>query len=97
MATSVSATGASTGAVAAVSAVQSRAAAPAATKPASSGEDTVKISATAQEVQQPTSAPVRLLHAQGQSVPQIASKQQITPQAAQSYLGRPAQAPRKSK
>jgi DNA-binding NarL/FixJ family response regulator len=77
--------------------VQSRAAAPAATKPASSGEEAVKISATAQEVQQPTPAQVRWLPAQGQSVPQIASKLQITPQAVQNYLGTPAQAPGKSK
>ena len=93
MVSSVSAGGAS-GIAAAVPVAQSSPAALASTarKPAASGEDTVKISATAQEVQQPTSAQVRLLHAEGQSVPQIASKLQITPQAVQSYLGTPAQA-----
>jgi DNA-binding CsgD family transcriptional regulator len=62
-----------------------------------SGQDTVKISARAQEVEQPTSAQVRLLHAEGQSVVQIASKLDITPHAVQSHLGTPAQAPTKSK
>jgi DNA-binding NarL/FixJ family response regulator len=96
MVSSVSASGAS-GDSAAVQGVQPSAAAPAATKPAASGEDTVKISATAQEVQQPTSAQVRLLHAEGQSVAQIASKLEITPHAVQTYLVTLTQTPTKSK
>lgn len=52
---------------------------------------------TAEEAQHPISAQVRLLHAQGQSVPQIASKLQIRLQALQSCLGTPEQASKKSK
>jgi hypothetical protein len=96
MVSSVSANGASGGSRA-VGGVQPSTAAPAATKPAASGEDTVKISATAQQVQQASSAQVRLSHAEGPSVAQIASKLDITPHAVQSYLVTPAQAPTKSK
>ncbi|MGC2269682.1 MAG: hypothetical protein WA608_23050 [Candidatus Acidiferrales bacterium] len=92
MVTSVSGSGASGGAAA-----QASAPAPVAAKPAAAEEDTVKISAAAQEVKQPTAAQVRLLHAQGESVSQIATKVAITPHAVQSYLGTPAQAPSKSK
>ncbi|MFZ0580059.1 MAG: hypothetical protein WAN72_08945 [Candidatus Acidiferrales bacterium] len=94
MVTSVSGSGASGGAAAVA---QASAPAPVAAKPAAAEEDTVKISAAAQEVKQPTAAQVRLLHAQGESVSQIATKVAITPHAVQSYLGTPAQAPSKSK
>lgn len=94
MVTSVSGSGASGGAAAVA---QASAPAPVAAKPAAAEEDTVKISAAAQEVKQPTAAQVRLLHAQGESVLQIATKVAITPHAVQSYLGTPAQAPSKSK
>ncbi|MGC2002946.1 MAG: hypothetical protein WA658_24035 [Candidatus Acidiferrales bacterium] len=83
MVTSVSGSGASGGAAAVA---QASAPAPVAAKPAA-----------AQEVKQPTAAQVRLLHAQGESVSQIATKVAITPHAVQSYLGTPAQAPSKSK
>lgn len=96
MVTPVSASGTSGGADAGATA-QSSSAAVVAAKPSAPQEDTVKISATAQEVQQPTAAQVRLLHAEGQSVPQIATKLAITPHAVQSYLGTPAQASSKSK
>ncbi|MGA7852217.1 MAG: hypothetical protein WCA15_02755 [Candidatus Acidiferrales bacterium] len=95
MVTSVSGSGASGAAAAAVA--PANVPTPAAAKPAAAQEDTVKISATAQEVQQPTSVRVRLLHAQGQSVPQIATKLAISPGAVQSYLGTPARTPTKSK
>jgi DNA-binding NarL/FixJ family response regulator len=95
MVTSVSGSGASS--AAAVAVAQSSVPAPAATRPAAAEEDTVKISATSEEVQQPTSAQVRLLHAEGQSIPQIAQKLAISPRAVQSYLGTPAQTPTKSK
>ena len=48
-------------------------------------EDTVKISAGAQEVQQVTA--VRLLRNKGQSVPQIATHLKLAANAVQSYLG----------
>lgn len=92
MVTSVSSSGAAAAAV-----EQASVSAPAAAKPAAAQEDTVNISATAQEVQQPTSVRVRLLHAQGQSIPQIATKLAISPSAVQSYLGTPAQTSSKSK
>ncbi|MGC2733412.1 MAG: hypothetical protein WA212_05900 [Candidatus Acidiferrales bacterium] len=95
MVTSVSGSGAS-GAAAAAAVEQASAPAPAA-KSAATQEDTVNISATAQQVQQPTSVRVRLLHAQGQSIPQIATKLAISPSAVQSYLGTPAQSSSKSK
>jgi DNA-binding NarL/FixJ family response regulator len=95
MVTSVSASGAASGAAVAVE--QSSVPAAAAAKPAAAQEDTVKISATAEEVQQPTSVQVRLLHAEGHSIPQIATKLAISPGAVQSYLGTPAQAPTRSK
>lgn len=94
MVTSVAGSGAA-GAAAAVQ--QASVAAPAAAKPAAAQEDTVNISATAEEVQQPTSVRVRLLHAEGQSIPQIASTLAISPGAVQSYLGTPAQTSSKSK
>ena len=62
----------------------------AAAAPAGAGEDTVKISAAAQEVPQPMSVQGRALHNQGKSVPQIASKLSISPTSVQSYLGTPA-------
>jgi len=48
-------------------------------------EDTVKISAGAQEVQQATA--VRLLRNEVQSVPQIATHLKLAANAVQSYLG----------
>ena len=72
--------------------VQPKAAAPAA---ATAAEDTVKISAAAQEVQQPMSVRVRLLRVQGMAIAQIATELAISPSAVQSYLGKPAQAARK--
>jgi DNA-binding NarL/FixJ family response regulator len=95
MVTSVSGSGAS--GAAAVAVEQASVPVAAAAKPAAAQEDTVRISATAQEVQQPTSVRVRLLHAEGQSIPQIAQKLAISPRAVQSYLGTPAQTPAKSK
>jgi hypothetical protein len=77
-------------AVAAATALQAQAK-PAATT--TSAEDSVAISATAQEVQQPTAVQVRLLRNEGQSVQQIATKLQTTQGAVQSYLGKPASAP----
>jgi len=62
----------------------------AAAAPANAGEDTVKISAAAQEVPQPMSVQVRALHNQGKSIPQIASKLAISPSSVESYLGTPA-------
>ena len=62
----------------------------AAAAPANAGEDTVKISAAAQEVPQPISVQVRALHNQGKSIPQIATKLSISPSSVQSYLGTPA-------
>ena len=88
-------TGTSSGAAAA--AAQTNVAAAVAARPAAAEEDTVKISAAAQEVKQPSGTEVRLLHAQGESVAQIATKLAITPHAVQSYLGAPAQTPSKSK
>ncbi|MFZ0522813.1 MAG: hypothetical protein WAL95_17435 [Candidatus Acidiferrales bacterium] len=94
MVTPVSGSGASGGAAAAP---QANGPAPVVVKPAAGEEDTVKISAAAHEVKQPTAAQVRLLHAQGESVSQIATKLAITPHAVQSYLGTPAQTSSKSK
>ncbi len=93
MVTSVSGSGAPSEAAAG----QPSAPAPAAVKPTATQEDTVKISAAAQEVKQPTATQVRLLHAQGEPVSQIATKLAITPHAVQSYLGTPAQTSSKSK
>lgn len=96
MVTSVSGSGAAGGA-AAVAAVQASIQAPVVARPAAAEEDSVKLSAAAQEVKQPTAAQVRLLHAEGESIPQIATKLAITPHAVQSYLGTPAKTPGKSK
>jgi DNA-directed RNA polymerase specialized sigma24 family protein len=95
MVTSVSGSGGS--GAGAVAVEQASVPAAAAAKPAAAQEDTVKISATFEEVQQPTSAQVRLLHAEGQSIPQIATKLAISPGAVQSYLGTPAQTSSRSK
>jgi DNA-binding NarL/FixJ family response regulator len=64
----------------------------AAAPPANVGEDTVKISAAAQEGPKPMSVQVLALHNQGQSVAQIATKLAISPSSVQSYLGTPAAA-----
>jgi DNA-binding NarL/FixJ family response regulator len=82
---------------AAAAAAQSNVAPPAVDKPAATQEDTVNISARAPEVQQPTSEQVRLLHAEGQSIPQIATKLAISPGAVPSYLGTPAPTSSQSK
>jgi hypothetical protein len=94
MVTSVSGSGTSGGAA---PVAQASGPAPVVAKPAAGEEDTVRISAAAQEVKQPTAAQVRLLNAQGDSVSQIATKLAITPHAVQSYLGTPAQTSSKSK
>ena len=94
MVTSVSGSGASGGAAAVP---QANVPAPVVAKPAAGEEDTVKISAAAQEVKQPTAAQVRLLHAQGESVSQIATKLAITPHAVQSYQEPRRKLPAKSK
>jgi DNA-directed RNA polymerase specialized sigma24 family protein len=65
---------------------------PAAATATTAAEDSVTISATAQEVQQPTAVQVRLLRNEGQSVPEIARQLEITQGAVQSYLGAPAAA-----
>jgi DNA-binding NarL/FixJ family response regulator len=95
MVTSVSGSGASVAAAVAVE----QASVPIATaaNPATAQEDTVDISATSEEVQQPTSVQVRLLHAEGQSIPQIATKLAISQGAVQSYLETPAQTSSQSK
>jgi hypothetical protein len=90
MTTAIVGTAASGGAAAAQA--QAKPAAPAATT-TTAAEDSVTISATAQEVQQPTAVQVRLLRNEGQSVPQIATQLEITQGAVQSYLGTPASAP----
>jgi hypothetical protein len=75
MTTAIVGTEASGGAAAAAVQAQAKAAMStisAATTPAAA-EDTVKISAEAQEVQQATAVQVRLLRNEGQSVPQIAT------------------------
>ncbi|MFZ3217260.1 MAG: helix-turn-helix domain-containing protein [Candidatus Acidiferrales bacterium] len=86
--------------VSAITTSSAAAAAPAATAPpkaaatpAPAAEDTVNISATAQEIQQPLSTQVLLLHNQGQSIPQIATQLAISPSAVQSYLGTPPATP----
>lgn len=96
MVTSVSSS-ATSGGAAAEAAAQTNNPAPATAKPAAAEEDTVKISAAAQQIKQPTAAQVRLLHAQGESVSQIATKLGMTPHAVQSYLGTPPHTPTKSK
>jgi hypothetical protein len=53
---------------------------------ATAAEDTVKISAEAQEVQQATAVQVRLLRNEGQFVPQIATQLKLSASAVQSYL-----------
>lgn len=78
-------------AAAAVAQAQPKVAAAAATT-ATAAEDRVTISATAQEVGQPTAVQVRLLRNEGQSVAQIATRLKITASAVQSYLGTPAAA-----
>jgi DNA-binding NarL/FixJ family response regulator len=92
MTTPVSGIAASGGTSASVQIQPKAVAAAPAPRPTSSGEDTVKISAAAQEVKQPTSSQVRLMRAQGESIPQIATKLAITPSAVQSYLGTPQKA-----
>jgi DNA-directed RNA polymerase specialized sigma24 family protein len=92
MTTAIVGTAGSAGAAAAaaVAHVQPKAATPAAaatTSPATAAEDSVTISATAQEVRQPTAAQVRLLRNEGQSVPQIATKLKISASEVQNYLG----------
>ena len=91
MTTAIVGTAASGGAAVAAAAVQAQAkpAAPAATTK-TAAEDSVTISATAREVEQPTAVQVRLLRNEGQSVPQIAKQLEITQGAVQSYLGKPA-------
>jgi hypothetical protein len=80
--------GAEASARAAAAAVQAQAkAAISAGTPATAVEDTVKISAEAQEVQLATAVQVRLLRNDGQSVPQIATKLKLAASAVQSYLG----------
>jgi DNA-binding NarL/FixJ family response regulator len=77
-------------AAAAVAQVQPKAATPAAaatTSSAAAAEDSVTISATAQEVHQPTAAQVRLLRNEGKSVPQIATQLKISAREVQNYLG----------
>jgi DNA-binding NarL/FixJ family response regulator len=92
MSIAISATAGSGAAVAAPEApVQPKAATAA---PAGTGEDTVKISAAAQEVPQPMTVQVRALHNQGKSVAQIATKLSISASSVQSYLGTPAAAPK---
>jgi hypothetical protein len=88
MTTAIIGTPASRGAAAAAAAMQAqaKAAISAGTTPAAV-EDTVKISAEAQEVQQATAVQVRLLRNEGQSVPQIATQWKIAASAVQSYLG----------
>jgi hypothetical protein len=88
MTTAIVGTGASGRAAGAAAAVQSqaKAAIAAGTTPAAV-EDTVKISADAQEVQEVTAVQVRLRRNEGQSVPQIASQLKIAASAVQSYLG----------
>ena len=91
MSTTIVGTAAFGGAAVAAAAVraQPKAAAQAqATKTAA--EDSVTISATAQEVQQPTAVQVQLLRNEGQSVQQIATQLAISTNAVQSYLGNPA-------
>ena len=90
MTTAIVGTAASGAAAAAVQA-QAKAAAPATTT-TTAAEDSVTISAAAQELQQPTAVQVRLLRNEGQSVPQIAKQLEITQGAVQSYLGTPAAA-----
>jgi DNA-binding NarL/FixJ family response regulator len=94
MTTAIVGTAASGGAaLAAAAAVQAQAkqAAPAAAI-TTAAEDSVTLSATAQEVQQPTAVQVRVLRNEGQSVPQIATQLKIAASAVQSYLGAPAAA-----
>ncbi len=91
MSTTIVGTAASGGAAAAPAAVraQPKAAAQApATK--TTAEDSVTISATAQEVRQPTAVQVQPLRNEGQSVQQIATQLAISTNAVQSYLGNPA-------
>jgi DNA-binding NarL/FixJ family response regulator len=88
MTTAIVGAEASGGAAIAAAAVQAqaKAAISTGTTPAAV-EDTVKISADAQEVQQATAVQVRLLRNEGQSVPQIATQLKIAASAVQSYLG----------
>jgi hypothetical protein len=82
MTTAIRGTAASGGAAAAAALAQPlpKAAPPAATT-TTAAEDSVTISATAQEVQQPAAVQVRLLRSQGQSVPQIAKQLKLTASA----------------
>jgi hypothetical protein len=86
MTTAIVGTDASGGLPAAAAAMQAQAKAAilAGTTPVAV-EDTVKISAGAQEVQQATA--VRLLRNEVQSVPQIATHLKLAANAVQSYLG----------
>ncbi len=93
MNTAIVGTAASGGAAVAAAAVaqaQARAAPPATT----SAEDSVTISATAQQVEQPTAVQARALRNERQSVPHIAKQLRIDANAVQSHLGAPATAPK---
>ena len=91
MSTTIVGTAAFGGAAVAAAAVQAQPKA-AAQAPATktTAEDSVTISATAQEVRQPTAVQVQLLRNEGQSVQQIATQLAISTNAVQSYLGNPA-------
>jgi len=89
MTTAIVGTEASGGAAAAAVQAQAKAAISAGTT-ATAAEDSVTISATAQEVQQPPAVQVRLLRNVGLSVPQIATQLKLSASAVQSYLGAPA-------
>jgi DNA-binding NarL/FixJ family response regulator len=91
MSTTIVGTAAFGGAAVAAAAVRAQPKAAAQT-PATktTAEDSVTISATAQEVQQPTAVQVQLLRNEGQSVQQIATQLAISTNAVQSYLGNPA-------
>jgi hypothetical protein len=88
MTTAIVGTDASGGLPAAAAAMQAQAKAAilAGTTPVAV-EDTVKISAGAQEVQQVTAVKVRLLRNEGQSAPQIATHLKLAASPVQSYLG----------
>ena len=93
MSTTIVGTAAFGGAAVAAAAVQAQPKAAAQAQAQATGtsaEDSVTISATAQEVQQPTAVQVQLLRNEGQSVQQIATQLAISTNAVQSYLGNPA-------
>jgi DNA-directed RNA polymerase specialized sigma24 family protein len=82
---------AASGGAAPVAAVQVQPKAAAQAPPTrAAAEDSVTISATAQEVQQPTAVQVQLLRNEGQSVQQIATQLAISTNPVQSWY--PAQA-----